>query len=1259
MPGIPSKPNNIPLASSLPKVSFRKVPPDEALLFSIPPGIVDPHALPFGYNDGSEFDKPDHYIRYVEPIEGELKKQVEYDMDEQDQEWLDALNYDRRKEGLDTISYEIFEIIFDQLEKEWFGLMKRVPPKARHGAGADAAGADYQDADSEDGEDSKCAICDDGECENSNAIVFCDGCNLAVHQDCYGIPYIPEGQWLCRKCTVSPDRAVSCILCPHEGGAFKQTTTGKWAHLLCAMWIPETGVSNPVYMEPIDSIERIPKARWKLQCYLCRYRMGACIQCDNRSCFTAFHVTCARQAGLLFRTERTRMAHHLYEDLDNSDDEGAEVLRACCHRHMPADMRDQFKIDFSRPGALDDDRSETHYRASPFARTREHSVESGFGAPLISVSRRSSIVGAPEGAAASNNDARSSSKSARAYKKSFKPGPPLVPAYIANRVLEYITKIHLRKKTTAVQLIARYWSLKREARRGAPLLKRLHLEPWTASSSNKEQTEAQKAKKLHFLRSIRGDLERVRMLVEQVRKREKEKLRQAQEIRNSLVEPVFFPFHADLRAAISKFEAVDRYGFFAQPVSKVDVPDYYDIVKEPMDWSAIKDKIANKVYDSVEEMRQDVLKIATNAMTYNKADTPYHKAATKILKMIPDLFKQLAAIESSHLHVQQDKVQRQSKEAQQQDEDADGETQVQTSSAVLSDETPRLLLELGLEPPSDLISLLQNYSKMEDEEQLDMRQQAYDPHPLPPSVHVKGEEDGHAVGEGAEERAAQPASSRKRLATPVVNLMEDFVQQIYVPPRPPASTPASPPGKAKEQASNAAGAAGSPQKAQKTARKRKTLDAPPREPAERRSTRRSAAADASPEPKASTATVEPVAATPVRITRRAQSHVSTISTASGPTAEADGTDAKSGAKPPQSTAMSKSLSTPAAAKPKDGVQLKEDVGAHDSFLLFNTGWVLPPGSKRHRNAAARPEMIGQRPRKVSAPESPGPSAVAAAAAASLAVEQQATPSTPQQRPRSHTVPSPNSRPRSTSSMKGKQPQSSARKATRATRQVKDEGQGGEGGETAGSSPLTSDDEGDKPVKGEADAEEAEEINGNGNGREPRSSKRAREREASQGSESKSEAEARDTPSALLRRSARVRTASAEPPTSPSNAKRPRLNPSPSSSSSIGHEADFGSSPPANGTKVWAKVDTFPYFPAVAYTDEKLIPGDILRKRPDIEDVVAVEFYGRPKTWGWVTRTKLAPLFADESMDEKYLRLAAKKGRTKQVKEAYEDALSRT
>lgn len=81
---------------------------------------------------------------YIEPLESDLARQVEYDMDEQgasvlpmsfyaylfqeskDKEWLDAVNADRKKEQLNKASYEVFEIIMDRLEKEWFDLVRSI-----------------------------------------------------------------------------------------------------------------------------------------------------------------------------------------------------------------------------------------------------------------------------------------------------------------------------------------------------------------------------------------------------------------------------------------------------------------------------------------------------------------------------------------------------------------------------------------------------------------------------------------------------------------------------------------------------------------------------------------------------------------------------------------------------------------------------------------------------------------------------------------------------------------------------------------------------------------------------------------------------------------------------------------------------------------------------------------------------------------------------------------------------------------------------
>ncbi|KAH9832510.1 PHD-zinc-finger like domain-containing protein [Rhodofomes roseus] len=544
-----------PGPSPLPKVSFSKVQDDFA---SYPSGVHEQQMRSFGYNDFSEFKRPEHYIRYIEPLESELSEQVEYDMDEQDQEWLDAVNAERKKEGHGAVSYELLEIIMDRLEKEWFDLTKNVPKP-------DMALPS---------EDSTCAICDDSEGENTNAIVFCDGCNLAVHQDCYGVPYIPEGQWLCRKCTVSPENPVSCVLCPSEGGAFKQTAHGDWVHLLCAIWVPETRVANDVFMEPITGIDRISKQRWRLKCSLCDVKDGACIQCNKPSCVIAFHVTCARKEKLLMPMKASQGSE-------------APMLAAFCEKHLPQEQQD------ARVAALEAERAEAE-------------------------------VFDPR------NPSPKSSKSARAYAKTYKPGPPLVPRIILERILQYISKVAVRHKRDFVTLVCKYWSLKREARRGAAFLKRLHLEPWTANAGSSQHTDEEKAIKLEYMKRQRRDLESIRMISEMCRKRESLKLERAEAIQY-VFDKLLLAHEQVLRHAFERITAADRMDIFRDPVSLEVVPDYLEIVERPICWSMIDQKLNGHQYLDLQEFKDDVKLVATNAMLYNKPGTTYHKTAQKVL----------------------------------------------------------------------------------------------------------------------------------------------------------------------------------------------------------------------------------------------------------------------------------------------------------------------------------------------------------------------------------------------------------------------------------------------------------------------------------------------------------------------------------------------------------------------------------------------------------------------------------------------------
>ena len=54
----------------------------------------------------------------------------------------------------------------------------------------------------QEGEDVVCGVCHTGYVEDpeTNQLLFCDGCDMVVHQACYGIPKVPTDDFLCTPC---------------------------------------------------------------------------------------------------------------------------------------------------------------------------------------------------------------------------------------------------------------------------------------------------------------------------------------------------------------------------------------------------------------------------------------------------------------------------------------------------------------------------------------------------------------------------------------------------------------------------------------------------------------------------------------------------------------------------------------------------------------------------------------------------------------------------------------------------------------------------------------------------------------------------------------------------------------------------------------------------------------------------------------------------------------------------------------------------
>ncbi|KAM7259446.1 hypothetical protein ACFE04_015187 [Oxalis oulophora] len=171
----------------------------------------------------------------------------------------------------------------------------------------------------------------------SNQLIVCTSCQAAVHQKCYGVQGLVDGPWLCSWCKDHNcrDELVKqpCIFCPKIGGALKPVHrigenigATEFAHLFCALLMPEVYIDNLTKMEPIRNVEGISETRKKLICNVCKVKCGACIRCTNGVCRASFHPLCAREAS-------HRVEVWAKYGIDNIE------LRAFCSKHSTTQIK--------------------------------------------------------------------------------------------------------------------------------------------------------------------------------------------------------------------------------------------------------------------------------------------------------------------------------------------------------------------------------------------------------------------------------------------------------------------------------------------------------------------------------------------------------------------------------------------------------------------------------------------------------------------------------------------------------------------------------------------------------------------------------------------------------------------------------------------------------------------------------------------------------------------------------------------------------
>ncbi|TKC46605.1 hypothetical protein EI555_014095 [Monodon monoceros] len=134
-----------------------------------------------------------------------------YDLNDMDAAWLELTNEEFKEMGMPELDEYTMERVLEEFEQRCYDNMNHAIETE------EGLGIEYD-------EDVVCDVCQSPDGEDGNEMVFCDKCNICVHQ---------------------------------------------------------VSIGSPEKMEPITKVSHIPSSRWALVCSLCNEKFGASIQVRN------------------------------------------------------------------------------------------------------------------------------------------------------------------------------------------------------------------------------------------------------------------------------------------------------------------------------------------------------------------------------------------------------------------------------------------------------------------------------------------------------------------------------------------------------------------------------------------------------------------------------------------------------------------------------------------------------------------------------------------------------------------------------------------------------------------------------------------------------------------------------------------------------------------------------------------------------------------------------------------------------------------